>query len=75
MDKWEFPNQGDKSQGYKKNNSSTDWKTGCIVNVVGGKNANLKGFRLKTVRAKGNFDIRLGTFKVLSVSRNPVKAI
>ncbi|NER08528.1 MAG: hypothetical protein F6K17_41340, partial [Okeania sp. SIO3C4] len=43
-------------------------------NVVKGKNMGLKGVRIKTVRSKGNFDIRHGD-KILSVSRNHIQPI
>jgi 5-methylcytosine-specific restriction endonuclease McrA len=65
MDKYGFPASGPKQK-------IPDWKTGDFVTVVKGKNAGLHGIRLKTVRFKGNFDIRLNG-KILSVSRNHIR--
>ncbi|MBC6476281.1 MAG: hypothetical protein GDA48_28540 [Hormoscilla sp. GM102CHS1] len=62
-------------KGYKVKRPAKDWKTGDIVNVVRGKNAPIRGVRLKTVRAKGNFDIRVNPEKVISVSRNHIQAV
>ena len=62
MDKYGFPRIG-----YKA-------KKPDIMNVVKGKNAGLKGVRIKTVRSKGNFDIRQGD-KILSVSRNHIQPV
>ena len=67
MDKFGFPRQG-----YKPKHKVLSWNTGYLVNVVGGKQAGLKNVRLKTVRYKGNFDIKLSKGKVISVSRNHI---
>ncbi|NET76476.1 MULTISPECIES: RNA-guided endonuclease IscB [Okeania] len=69
MDKYGFPRIG-----YKAKKPVPGWKTGDIINVVKGKNAGLKGVRIKTVRSKGNFDIRQGD-KILSVSRNHIQPV
>jgi len=69
MDKYGFPRIG-----YKAKKPVPGWKTGDIINVVKGKNAGLKGVRIKTVRSKGNFDIRHGD-KILSVSRNHIQPV
>ncbi len=69
MNKYGFPRPG-----YKAKKSVPAWKTGDIVNVVAGKNAWLKSVRIKTVRAKGSFDIKPGD-KILSVSRNHIKPV
>ena len=69
MDKYGFPRKG-----YKAKKPVPGWKTGDIINVINGKNAGLKGVRIKTVRSKGNFDIRHED-KILSVSRNHIQAI
>ena len=69
MDKYGFPRKG-----YQAKKPAGGWKTGDIVNVVKGKNNGLKGVRIKTVRSKGNFDIRHGD-KILSVSRNHIEPI
>ncbi|NEO51645.1 MAG: HNH endonuclease [Okeania sp. SIO3B5] len=69
MDKYGFPRKG-----YKAKKPVPGWKTGDIINVVKGKNAGLKGVRIKTVRTKGNFDIRDGD-KILSVSRNHIQPV
>jgi len=47
------------------------WKTGDFVNVIKGKNIRLKCVRLKTVRFKGNFDIRIDD-KIFSVSKQHI---
>lgn len=65
MDKFGFPRQG-----YKPKQKVPHWNTGDIVNVIAGKQAGLRNLRLKTVRHKGNFDIKLSNKKVISVSRN-----
>ena len=70
IDKYGFPRKG-----YKVKCPVKDWKTGDMKNVVAGKNAPIRGVRLKTVRAKGNFDIRLNSEKVVSVSRNHIQAV
>ena len=69
MDKYGFPRIG-----YKAKKPVPGWKTGDIINVVKGKNAGLKGVRIKTVRTKGSFDIRQGD-KILSVSRNHIQPV
>lgn len=69
MDKYGFPRKG-----YKAKKPVPGWKTGDIVNVVKGKNAGIRGVRIKTVRSKGNFDIRQGD-KILSVSRNHIQPV
>ncbi|NEQ39296.1 MAG: hypothetical protein F6K40_24805 [Okeania sp. SIO3I5] len=69
MDKYGFPRQG-----YKAKKPVPGWKTGDIINVVKGKNAGLKGVRIKTVRSKGNFDVRHRD-KILSVSRSHIQPI
>ncbi|GGA33243.1 hypothetical protein [Okeania sp. KiyG1] len=60
--------------GYKAKKPVPGWKTGDIINVIKGQNAGLKGVRIKTVRSKGNFDIRQGD-KILSVSRNHIQPV
>ncbi|NES86604.1 MAG: HNH endonuclease, partial [Moorea sp. SIO2B7] len=67
MDKFGFPRKG-----YKAKQKVLSWKTGALVNVVAGKQAGLKIVRIKTVRAKGNFDIKLSKVKVIYVSRNHI---
>ncbi|NEN96643.1 MAG: HNH endonuclease [Moorea sp. SIO3I7] len=66
-------------KGYKPKHPVKGWKTGDIVNVVAGKNAGLKGVRIKTVRAKGNFDLigadQDSSNKVLSASRNYIQCV
>jgi 5-methylcytosine-specific restriction endonuclease McrA len=69
MDKYGFPRKG-----YKAKKPVPGWKTGDIINVVKGKRAGLKGVRIKTVRSKGNFEIRHGD-EILSVSRNQLQPI
>ena len=69
MDKYGFPRKG-----YQAKKPVPGWKTGDIINVAGGKNAGLKGVRIKTVRSKGNFDVRHRD-KILSVSRNHIQPI
>ena len=69
MDKYGFPRKG-----YQAKKPVPGWKTGDIVNVVKGKNNGLKGVRIKTVRSKGNFEIRHRD-KILSVSRNHIEPI
>ena len=69
-DKFGFPRKG-----YKAKRKVVGWSTGDIVSVVSGKFAGLNGKRLKTVRFKGSFDIRLSPEKVISVSRKDLKAI
>ena len=54
-DKWfKWINMVFKWIGYKAKKPVPGWKTGDIINVVKGKNAGLKGVRIKTVRSKGN---------------------
>jgi len=62
MDRYGFPASGPKRK-------VAGWKTGDFVTVVKGRNAGLRGVRLKTVRFGGSFDIRTDG-KVVSVSRN-----
>lgn len=69
MDKHGFPRKG-----YKPKNPPKFWKTGDIVNVIGGRKTGICSARIKTVRAKGNFDLRTKG-KVISVSRNHIKAV
>jgi transcription antitermination factor NusG len=70
IDKFGFPRKG-----YKAKQKVVGWSTGDIVSVVSGKFAGLRGKRLKTVRFKGGFDIRLSPEKVISVNRKDLKAI
>ncbi|NEQ35533.1 MAG: HNH endonuclease [Okeania sp. SIO3I5] len=69
MDKYGFPRKG-----YKATKPVPGWKTGDIINVVKGQNIGLKGVRIKTVRSKGNFDIRHQD-EILSVSRNHIQPV
>lgn len=69
-DKYGFPRRG-----YKAKRKVSGWNTGDIVSVAAGKYAGLAGKRLKTVRFKGDFDIRLDSDTVISVSRNHIKPI
>jgi 5-methylcytosine-specific restriction endonuclease McrA len=69
-DKFGFPRKG-----YKAKQKVVGWKTGDIVSVISGKFAGLQGKRLKTVRFKGNFDIRLDSETVISVNRKDLKAV
>jgi 5-methylcytosine-specific restriction endonuclease McrA len=69
-DKYGFPRKN-----YRAKQKVKEWKTGDIVSVIRGKFAPITGKRIKTVRFKGNFDIRLDTSTVISVSRNHLKAI
>jgi len=64
-----FPRKGDKAK-----KPVTGCKTGDIINLIKDKNAGLKELRIKTVRSKGNFDIR-DKDKILSVSRNHIQPI
>ncbi len=72
MDKNGFPRKG-----YKPKQPVKGWKTGDIVNVMAGKNAGLRGVRIKTVRTKGNFEICVNASpgKVLSASRNHIQLV
>ncbi|HBE19494.1 MAG TPA: HNH endonuclease, partial [Cyanobacteria bacterium UBA11149] len=54
MDKFGFPRKG-----YKAKQKVVGWNTGDIVSVIGGKYEGVKCQRIKTTRAKGNFDIRV----------------
>jgi 5-methylcytosine-specific restriction endonuclease McrA len=67
-DKYGFPRKG-----YKAKRKVKGWNTGDIVSVIAGKFAGLIGFRLKTIRFKGNFDIRLNPEKVISVNRKDLQ--
>ncbi|MBP5977965.1 hypothetical protein HW132_36045 [Brasilonema sp. CT11] len=69
-DKYGFPRKG-----YRAKQKVKAWNTGDIVSVVTGKFAGITGKRLKTVRFKGGFDIRLSKELVISVSRNDIKAV
>jgi len=69
-DKFGFPRKG-----YAAKKKVQGWNTGDIVSVESGKFAGLKGMRLKTVRFKGCFDIRLSPEKVISVSRKDLKMV
>lgn len=69
-DKYGFPRKG-----YAVKKPVPGWKTGDIVRVVKGKYQGVSGVRIKTVRSKGNFDLRLHTGEVISVSRNAIQAI
>lgn len=69
-DKYGFPRQG-----YKAKQKVKGWSTGDIVSVISGKFAGVNGMRLKTVRFKGQFDIRLSSEKVISVNRNDLKKV
>lgn len=70
MDKFGFPRQG-----YKAKQKVVGWNTGDIVSVIGGKYEGVKCKRIKTTRAKGNFDIRVDSKTVISVSRNQLKPV
>ncbi len=69
MDKYGFPRKG-----YKPKNPPKDWKTGDIVHVIGGKKKGIRSARIKTVRAKGSFDLRVNG-KVVSVSRKHIQSV
>jgi 5-methylcytosine-specific restriction endonuclease McrA len=69
MDKYGFPRAG-----YQPKNPPTDWKTGDIVRVVKGKHQGIRAAKIKTVRAKGNFDLKVGR-KVVSVSRRHIQPV
>jgi 5-methylcytosine-specific restriction endonuclease McrA len=69
MDKYGFPRKG-----YKPKNPLKDWKTGDIVHVVAGKKKGIRSARIKTVRSKGSFDLRVNG-KIVSVSRNHIQSI
>ncbi len=69
-DKFGFPRKG-----YHAKQKVKDWNTGDIVVVVSGKYSGLSNMRLKAVRFKGAFDIRLTDGKIISVSRNSIKAV
>ena len=70
MDKYGFPRSG-----YKPKGKIPNWKTGDIVSVVAGKHSGLKNLRIKTVRFKGNFDLKKPDKTVISVSRNHIISI
>jgi len=67
-DKYGFPRKG-----YAAKQKVKGWNTGDIVSVIAGKFSGLIGMRLKTVRFKGSFDIRLSPEKVISVNRKDLK--
>lgn len=69
-DKYGFPRKG-----YRAKQKVKNWNTGDLVAVISGNFAGIAGKRLKTVRFKGNFDIRLNPEKVISVSRHHLKAV
>ena len=69
MDKYGFPRKG-----YHPKNPPKNWKTGDIVHVIGGKRKGIRSAKIKTVRAKGSFDLRTEG-KVVSVSRNHIQSI
>jgi 5-methylcytosine-specific restriction endonuclease McrA len=69
-DKYGFPRKN-----YRAKQKVKEWKTGDIVSVIRGKWATITGKRIKTVRFQGNFDVRLDSSTVISVSRNHLKAI
>ena len=69
MDKYGFPRKGNKAKNPPK-----EWKTGDIVNVIGGKYKGLREARLIAVKAKGSFPIEVKGKKV-EVSRNHIKVI
>ncbi len=69
-DKHGFPRKG-----YKAKRKVKGWNTGDIVSVISGKFAGITGKRIKTVRFKGSFDIRLSAEKVIVVSRNDIKVV
>lgn len=63
-DKYGFPRKNQKAK-----QKAIGWNTGDIVNVLSGKHQGIKGKRLKTVRFKGSFDIRINKEKVIAVNR------
>ncbi|MDJ0746471.1 MAG: RNA-guided endonuclease IscB [Xenococcaceae cyanobacterium MO_167.B27] len=67
MDKYGFPRKG-----YKPKQKVLNWNTGDIVSVIAGKNAGLRNIRIKTVRSKGNFEVRRPDKTIASVSRNHI---
>jgi hypothetical protein len=69
MNKYGFPRKG-----YKPKNPPRDWRTGDIVHVREGKNKGIRSARIKTVRAKGSFDLRVNS-KVVSVSRKHIQSV
>ena len=69
MNKYGFPRKG-----YKPKNPPKDWRTGDIVHVREGKNKGIRSARIKTVRAKGSFDLRVNG-KVVSVSRKHIQSV
>ena len=69
MNKYGFPRKG-----YKPKNPPRDWRTGDIVHVREGKNKGIRSARIKTVRAKGSFDLRVNG-KVVSVSRKHIQSV
>jgi 5-methylcytosine-specific restriction endonuclease McrA len=70
IDKYGFPRRG-----YTAKQKVEGWSTGDIVNVIGGKHIGLIGQRLKTVRAKGSFDIRISTKEVVGIKRDHLKLV
>lgn len=69
-DKFGFPRKG-----YKPKQKPAGWATGDVVSVVSGKHEGVKLKRLKTVRFKGNFDIRLSPEQVISVNRKDLRKV
>jgi hypothetical protein len=69
MDRYGFPRKG-----YKPKNPPKEWRTGDIVHVVAGKKKGVRSARIKTVRSKGSFDLRVNG-KVVSVSRNHIQSV
>ena len=69
-DKYGFPRKG-----YKPKQKVSEWNTGDIVSVIGGKHEGVKCKRIKTTRFKGSFDIRVNDTTVISVSRNQIKPV
>lgn len=63
MNKFGFPAVSSKQK-------TKDWKTGDFVNVIDGKHKGLKGVRLKTVRFKGNFDIKINDHIINTAKKN-----
>lgn len=53
----------------------TDWSTGDIVDVIGGKNSGLKSVRIKSVRKIGYFTISSKNGKKYSASRKDIKCV
>ncbi len=71
-DKYGFPRKG-----YRAKRKVKGWNTGDIVSVISGKHSGLFNVRLSSVRfePRRSFDIQLSDGKLISVSRNHIKAI